>query len=126
MLWVICVISLTVLDDCRALPQFRHNGLGLSNNSFIFFIDIHDDGGSALKCVTDSDNCCNNSTVGGWSDESGRTVYQGADGVTCLYFTRGDGVISLIPVERCRAFMPTLVIKDILTHHLVRTHKSRT
>ena len=93
-LWVICVISLTVLDDCQALPQFEHEGYNLSNNSYIYSRDI-DNGLYALKCVTDSDNCCNNSTVGGWRDESGRPVYQGADGTTCLYVTRGDGVISV-------------------------------
>ena len=46
----------------------------------------------ALKCVTDNGNSTH---VGGWRDERGRPVYQGADGVTCLYFTRGDGVMSL-------------------------------
>ena len=94
-LWVICVISLTVLDNCQALPQFEHDGLDLSNNSFIFFINIGDHGDRALKCVTDNVNCCNNTDVGGWRDERGRPVYLGADGVTCLYVTRGDGVISL-------------------------------
>ena len=112
-LWVICVISLTVLDDCRALPQFGHAGLGLSNNSFIFFIDIGDDGDGALKCVTDNVNCCNNSAVGGWSDESGRTVYQGADGTTCLYVTRGDGVISLHHTRGCSDHTPGLWRCDI-------------
>ncbi|CAI8012110.1 hypothetical protein GBAR_LOCUS7771, partial [Geodia barretti] len=55
----------------------------------------------ALKCVTDSVNCCNNTDVGGWRDESGRPVYQGADGTTCLYVTRGDGVISLHRKRGC-------------------------
>ena len=42
-------------------------------------------------------NCVFNSSsdVGNWRDERGRPVHQGADGDTCLYVTRGDGVISL-------------------------------
>ncbi|CAI8015248.1 hypothetical protein GBAR_LOCUS9465, partial [Geodia barretti] len=32
-----------------------------------------------------SDNCCNNSIVGGWRNESGRPVYQETDGTTCVY-----------------------------------------
>ena len=81
---MICVISLTVLDDCQDLPQFDGN---LSNNSYFYYPDIGDRD-RALKCVTDNVSCCsNNSTVGGWRDESGRPVYQGADGTTCLYVT---------------------------------------
>ena len=97
---LVTAITLLVLS-CQALPQFEHFGLHLSNNSYMYYIDIGDDGDRALKCVTDSDNCCNNSTVGGWRDESGRPVYQGADGTTCLYVTRGDGVISLHHKRGC-------------------------
>ena len=64
-LWLICVIPLTVFDECQALPLFEHFELDLHNNSFIFLSHIGD---RALKCVTDNDNCCNNSTVGGWRD----------------------------------------------------------
>ena len=55
-----------------------------------------------LNGVTDNVNCCNNTDVGGWRDESGRPVYQGADGTTCLYVTKGDGVISLHRKRGCR------------------------
>ncbi|CAI8005642.1 hypothetical protein GBAR_LOCUS4333 [Geodia barretti] len=94
-------IALLLVRSCQALPQFIHEGHFLSNNSFIYYPDIGDYGDRALKCVTDSVNCCNNSTVGGWRDESGRPVYQGADGTTCLYVTRGDGVISLNRKRGC-------------------------
>jgi hypothetical protein len=98
----ILLLSLVSLGNCQSLPQFKHFELDLSNNSFIYYIDIGDDSRNlSLKCVTDSDNCCNNSTVGGWRDESGRPVYQGADGTTCLYVTRGDGVISLHRKRGC-------------------------
>ena len=33
--------------------------------------------------------------IGNWRDERGRPVQQGADGASCLYVTRGDGVVSL-------------------------------
>ena len=46
-------------------------------------------------------NCCNDYNVGGWTDESGRPVYEGADGTTCLYVTRGDGVIGLSRNRSC-------------------------
>ena len=91
----ILLLSLVSLGNCQSLPQFEHLGFDLSNNSYIYSIDIgYGDG--ALNCVTNSSvNCCNNTDVGGWRDESGTPVYQGADGTTCLYVTRGDGVISL-------------------------------
>ena len=88
-------ILLQVLVDCKSLPHFKHTMSYLPNNSFIFYSDIHDRENSALQCVTDNVNCCNNATVGGWRDERGEPVYERADGTTCLYVTRGDGVISL-------------------------------
>ena len=91
----ILLLSLVCLGNCQSLPQLEHDGIDLSNNSFTFFNDIGGDEDGALNCVTESVNCCNNSAVGGWRDESGRPVYQGADGTTCLYVSRGDGVISL-------------------------------
>ena len=97
----ILLLSLVSLGNCQSLPQLEHDGLDLSNNSFIYFNDIGGDEDSALNCVTESVNCCNNSDIGGWSDESGRPVYQGADGTTCLYVTRGDGVISLHRKRGC-------------------------
>ena len=90
------------LENCQSLPHFEHYGFRLSNNSFIFFADIGaGDVDGAIKCVADDEKCCHNSTVDGWRDESGRPVYQGADGVACLYVTRGDGVISLNQKAGC-------------------------
>ena len=97
----ILLLSSVSLGNCQSLPQFNHERYFLSNNSYIHYNDIGDDGEYALKCVTESDNCCNNTDVGGWRDESGRPVYQGADGTTCLYVTRGDGVISLNHQRGC-------------------------
>ena len=96
--WVF--IFLLGLGNCQSLPKFEHERKFLSNNSFIYHRDI-DDGDQTLKCVTDNVNCCNSSNVGGWTDESGRPVYEGADGTTCLYVTRGDGVISLHRKKGC-------------------------
>ena len=39
--------------------------------------------------------CCNDTNVSNWRDERGELVQEGADDGTCLYVTRGDGVISL-------------------------------
>ena len=59
----------------------------VSNNSYIYYEEISMEGG-ALKCVTDTN-------VANWRDERGELVQEGADDGTCLYVTRGDGVISL-------------------------------
>ena len=88
------------LGNCQSLPKFEHQRRSLSNNSYIYYPDIGD-GDSSLKCVTDNVNCCNSSDVGGWRDERGEPVYEGADGITCLYVTRGDGVISLHRKRLC-------------------------
>ena len=94
-------ILLQVLVDCQSLPQFKHRISYLPNNSFIYYYDIYDRENSALHCVTDNVNCCNNSTVGGWIDGEKAPVYEGADGTTCLYVTRGYGVISLHRKSGC-------------------------
>ena len=109
---LVTAIALLLVLCCQSLPQLEHDGLDLSNNSYIYYNDIGD-GDRALKCMTDSDNCCNNSTVGGWRDESGRPVYQGTDGTTCLYVTRGDGVISLHRKRGCSAHTSGLWRCDI-------------
>ena len=95
---LVTAIALLLVRSSQALPLLEHEGLHLSNNSYVYYNDIGD---RALKCVTDNVNCCNNTDVGGWRDESGRPVYQGADGTTCLYVTRGDGVISLHHKRGC-------------------------
>ena len=109
---VVLFMLLLSVGNCQSPPKFEHEGVDLSNNSYVYSPDI-DDGDYALKCVTDSDNCCNNSTVGGWRDESGRPVYQGTDGTTCLYVTRGDGMISLHRKRGCDDHTSGLWICDI-------------
>ena len=90
----------TVVVNCQSLPQFKHGSRTLPNNSYIYYANISD-GDGALKCVTDSDNCCNDSDVGNWTDGRGRAVHQGADETTCLYVTRGYGEISLNRNSSC-------------------------
>ena len=92
---VVLFMLLLSLGNCQSLPQLEHDRQFLPNNSFIYYPDIGDYGDRTFDCVTDSVNCCNNTDVDGWRDERERPVYQGADGTTCLYVTRGDGVISL-------------------------------
>ena len=94
----VAVLLLTVVN-CLSLPQFESGGRILTNNSYIYYANISD-GDSALKCVTDSGNCCNDSHVGNWTDERGRAV-QGADEATCLYVTRGHRVVSLNRKSDC-------------------------
>ena len=93
------VLLLTVVN-CQSQPQFESGGRILTNNSYIYYANISE-GDSALKCVTDSGNCCNDSHVGNWRDERGRAVQQGADEATCLYVTRGHGVVSLNRKSDC-------------------------
>ena len=80
--------------NCQQLPHFESAGKTLTNNSYIYYANISD-GDNALMCITDSVNCCNDSDVGNWWDERGRAVYQGEDETSCLYVTRGHGVVSL-------------------------------
>ena len=93
-------VLLLIVVNCQSLPQFESGGRILTNNSYIYYANISD-GDSALKCVTDSDNCCNDSHVGNWRDERGRAVQQGVDEATCLYVTRGHGVVSLNRKSDC-------------------------
>ena len=53
-------------------------------------------------CQTNARNCCIDSSIGGWRDWEGDPVYEGTDGITCLYVTRGDGVIRLNGKWGCR------------------------
>ena len=95
----VAVLLLTVVN-CQPLPRFESGGRILTNNSYIYYANISD-GDSALKCVTNNDNYCNDSHVGNWTDERGRPVQQGADEATCLYVTRGHGVVSLNRKSDC-------------------------
>ena len=93
----ICILVVySVIVHCQSLPQFQHLGnINMMNNSFIYYDKIDDEGG-ALKCVTNmSINCCHDTNVSNWRDERGELVQEGTDDGTCLYVTRGDGVISL-------------------------------
>ena len=121
---LIAAVALLLVLKCQALPQFEHEGHFLSNNSYIYSRDI-DDGLYALNCVTDSVNCCNNTDVGGWRDESGRPVYQGADGVTCLYVTRGDGEISLNRKRGCTDHTSGLVVTEMVVFPLFSLNAAR-
>ena len=97
---ILFVVISTVLANSQPLPHFK-SGVGtLKNNSYIPLASIFD-GDRALKCVTDSVNCCIDSDVGNWRDERGRAVHQGEDEATCLYVTRGQGVISLNRKSDC-------------------------
>ena len=89
----------SVTINCQSLPQLEH-AKHLPNNSYIYYANISD-GDGALKCITDSKNCCNDSNVGSWTDGRGRAVHQGADVVTCLYVTREHGEISLNRNSSC-------------------------
>ena len=93
------VVLLTAVN-CQSQPQLKHGRYPLPNNSYIYYPDIRDRE-QTLKCVTDNVNCCNSSDVVNWRDERGEPVYEGADGTSCLYVTRGDGVISLHRKRGC-------------------------
>ena len=109
---VVLLIILLSLGNCQSLLQMQHDRRNLSNNSYIYYPDIRDRD-QTLKCVTDNVNCCNSSDVGSWRDERGRPVYERADGTTCLYVTRGDGVISLHRNKSCTDHMSGLWRCDI-------------
>ena len=92
----ICILLVySVIVNCQSLPQFQYIDETPGNNSF-FHYDRNDTERAALKCVTNmSINCCHDTNVANWRDEGGELVQEGADDGTCLYVTRGDGVISL-------------------------------
>ena len=106
----ICIlIFYNVVVNCQSLPQFEYLGNSLGNNSFVGYID-----GAVLMCLTNSSTgCCNNSNAGGWRDERGRPVEEGANGTSCLYVTRGDGVISLHSKSGCTNYTSGLWRCDI-------------
>ena len=104
-LQTVSVLVLTFIS-CHSVPQLRHIGDGLHNNSFIYFANISSEG-RALKCVTDNINCCDGSgsDVGNWKDERGRLVRDQDRGMSCMYVTRkvenGKGVINLNRKANC-------------------------
>ena len=94
------LMTVTLVINCQSLPRLEHRSESLPNNSYISYSSISY-GEGALKCVTDSDNCCSDSGVGVWRDERGRAVHQGADEATCLYVTRGQGEVRLNRNSSC-------------------------
>ena len=99
-MWLLVFTALVTLASSQSLPQFQIREVNLTNNSYIVFSNISREY-DALKCVTDNVNCCNDSDAGNWRDEGGRVVHQGADRATCLYVTRGQGVVSLNRRRSC-------------------------
>ena len=91
---ILLAIGVLTAVNCQSLPRLEYHGRSLPNNSFFCHPDIGE-GDSALKCVTDNVNCCNNSNIGNWTDQYGRLVQQETYNATLLYTTRGDGVINL-------------------------------
>ena len=70
-----------------------------------------------MKCATDSVKCYNDSVVGNWRDGRGRAVHQGADEATCLYVTRGQGVVSPVTGKNiCALNQPTEYESAIFTN----------
>ena len=99
-MWMLFVVASISLTNCHSVPHFESGGGSLWNNSHVHYGIIFDKA-RALRCVTNSINCCNDSDVGNWRDERGTVVHQGADGATCLYVTRGQGVVSLNRKDDC-------------------------
>ena len=91
-------IVLLRIVNCQVLLE--HEERSVSNNSFIWYLDIGDKD-FAMKCMTDNITCCNDSSAGNWTDVKGTPVAE-IDDDNCLYVTRGDGVISLKRKSGCR------------------------
>ena len=97
---VFLTLVLVMVVTSQSEPHFQHLDNSLSNNSYIYYANILE-GEAALKCVTDSVDCCTGANVGVWSDEKRRPFQQGEDGASCLFVTRGERVISLNRRHNC-------------------------
>ena len=106
----ILVVLLLSVENCQSMTGFEHDGHFRSNNSFTWYRDISD-GYFALKCVTDNVYCCSDS--GNWTDRRGIPEQEGTNGTSCLYVTRGNGVISLYRKSGCTDHIPGLWRCDI-------------
>ena len=84
-------VAIVAAVNCQPVPRLKQDNRVTPNNSYILYSNIST-GDMALKCVTDSVDCCTDPDVGNWR---GRAVEQEADGATCLYVTRGQGEVSL-------------------------------
>ena len=97
--FLLSVVILRVVTY-QSLPRFEFHGHHLPSNSLICNANIGNQE-FALKCVTDSTTCCTNPNVGTWTDDRGRQVQEGTNGTSCLYVTRGHGVITLNRKSGC-------------------------
>ena len=91
-------LAVMVVVHCQtSYPQFEFGNTVLTNSSYIDRRGIGEGVNNSLRCVTDYSDCCTDagSDVGNWFDRDGNVVYQGADGATDLYVTRGEGVVYL-------------------------------
>ena len=93
-MWLLFSVAIVAAVNCQPVPRFEQDNRVIPNNSYIHYTYITT-GDRALKCVTDSADCCTDPDVGNWRDERGRAVQQEADGDTCLYVTKGQGHVSL-------------------------------
>ena len=107
----VSLVTFVLLSIVNCQVLLKHDGLPLSNNSFIWYLDIGD-GDFVVKCMTDNITCCNDSNAGNWTDMKGTPVAE-IDADTCLYLTRGDEVISLHRKSGCTDHTPGLWKCDI-------------
>ena len=91
LMWMLFSVAIVAAVNCQPVPRFEQDNRVLPNNSYILYSNITT-GDRALKCVTDSADCCTDPDVGNWR---GRAVQQRANGATCPYVTRGQGEVSL-------------------------------
>ena len=95
LLWIYSAFQLSYfLVQCQWL---QWKGRMIANNSYISSTNITD-GECALKCLTNYSNISQQWT---WTDEKGVAFQQEDDGKTCLYATKGPGVISLNHRRNC-------------------------
>ena len=90
----VVLVTLVTIAVGQSLPHFEHLRESISNNSYIYYARISD-GAAAVKCIINNTNCCRDVNNAKWIDDRGLSFNHGADGGTCLFVTRGDGVISL-------------------------------
>ena len=73
-------IALLAAVDGQVMPQLKHDGLNLSNNSFIYSRDIGLSFNRSLMCVSGGDNFVD----GGWKDPMGNSEDNRVSG-DCLF-----------------------------------------
>ena len=78
LMWMLFSVAIVAAINCQPVPRFEHDNGVLPNNSYIPYTQIST-GDRALKCVTDSADCCTDPDVENWTYERGRAVQQGAD-----------------------------------------------